>query len=187
MTSRGGLNQSLKLCTEFQALVRIWTFVAKPVRILSRSPDFFFHQRNFQIWSGIFEELVRIWSGFCVAVWNLFWRHHLIYTTTPMENPLYSFHGKPIWQFDQQSKGFGQIWPKCAYSVYYPQCMGINLHIFLKTARGSVIYHQSWRGYFMLVVQCLHALRGNTHEDARIGQALFALNRNIIMNNVSAV
>ena len=35
MTSRGGLNQSLQLCTEFQTLVRIWTFVTKPVRIWS--------------------------------------------------------------------------------------------------------------------------------------------------------
>ena len=55
MTSRGGLNQSLKLCTEFQALVRIWTFVAKPVRILSRSPDFFSTKE--------FPDLVRYFRG----------------------------------------------------------------------------------------------------------------------------
>ena len=35
MTSRGGLNQSLQLCMEFQALVQTGTFVTKPVRVRS--------------------------------------------------------------------------------------------------------------------------------------------------------
>ena len=35
MTSRGGLNQSLQLCMESQALVQTGTFVTKPVRVRS--------------------------------------------------------------------------------------------------------------------------------------------------------
>ena len=50
MTSRGGLNQSLQLGTEFQALVQIRTFVTKLVRIFARIPDF---GPNFsKNWSG---------------------------------------------------------------------------------------------------------------------------------------
>ena len=56
MNSRGGLNQSLQLCTEFQALVQTGTFVTKPVQIRSG------YLPKIQIWSIFLEKLVRIWS-----------------------------------------------------------------------------------------------------------------------------
>ena len=94
MTSRGGLNQSLQLCTEFQALVRIWTFVTKPVRIWS---GFLPEIRIFSPKSGIsrFGLLFsRNWSGFGL---NLVSQSGILLETPP------NIYLTPR-QFDQPSK-----------------------------------------------------------------------------------
>ena len=80
MTSRGGLNQYLQLCTEFQALVRIWIFMTKPVRIWSGFlPEIRIFQQNQE-----FPDLVYYSQEIgpdLVSIWFLslesYWRHHL--------------------------------------------------------------------------------------------------------------
>ena len=80
MTSRGGLNQSLQLCTEFQTLVRIWTFVTKPVRIWSGFlPEIRIFQQNQELPDLVYYSREigpdLVWISFLSL--ESYWRHHL--------------------------------------------------------------------------------------------------------------